>query len=233
MPPHGVLHALLERHRPCRHAVVEDGAGLGARDRADAVAHAHRGVAHDLVLVGRDVFAREPDRRAHGAVGMDGVARPVARGVVEIEPAGKRHGHGLAAEFLREQLGDRLHRLVVAGAAVQEEDADLVAVGAARDARSVGGLVDRHAQIPVEPERMNAEDVLGLPKRQIGPRQHGLRTRDGFIARDGFRRLPVEFGCGHTHGCVSFCRSGDYPAHVAALQLHVKCRPDIPAMAER
>ena len=45
---------------------------------------------------------------------------------------------------------------------MQQEDADLVAVGAARDLRRVGGLVDGDAHVPVEPERVDAEDVLGL-----------------------------------------------------------------------
>jgi hypothetical protein len=70
----------------------------------------------------------EPDRRADGAVRVDRIARPVARRIVEIKPAGKGHRYGLAAELLGKQLRHRLHRLVVAGAAVQEEDADLVAV---------------------------------------------------------------------------------------------------------
>ena len=39
----------------------------------------------------------------------------------------------LVAELLGKQLREALHRLEVAGAAVQQEDADLLAVGAARD----------------------------------------------------------------------------------------------------
>src|SRR5262249_18269707 len=103
-------------------------------------------------------------------------------------------------EFLGKQLGDRLHRLVVAGAAVEEEDADLLLVGAARDLSGFCGLVDRDAHVPVEPERMDAEDVLGLAQRQAGPGEHGLRARDGVLARHSFGRLPgIELG-GDVHG---------------------------------
>src|SRR5437667_1539644 len=101
MPAHRILHAGLEGDRPGRHAVVESRSGLGARHRARAVAKPHRGVAHHLVLVRPDVLALEPDRRAHGAVRTDGIAWPVAARMVEIEPAGEGHRHGLAAEFLR------------------------------------------------------------------------------------------------------------------------------------
>ncbi len=124
MPTAGFLHALLERHRPRRHAIVEARAGLGARGGARAVFHALAGVAHELVLIGRDVFALEPDRRAHGAVGADGVARPVAARIVEIEPTRKGHGDDLEGELLREQQRELLHRLEVAGTAMQEKDAD-------------------------------------------------------------------------------------------------------------
>ncbi len=199
MPAHGVLHAGLERRRPRRHAVVEDRAGLRARHRAGAVAHAHGGVAHHLVLVRRDALALEPDRRAYGALGVDGVARPVTRRIVEIKPAGKRHRHGLAAEFLGEEFRHRLHRFVVAGATVEQEDADLQAISAARDLRRGRGLVDGDAHVPVEPKRLDAEDVLGLPHRQVRPRQHGIRARQRLFARDALRRLPIAALWGDVH----------------------------------
>jgi hypothetical protein len=142
-------------------------------------------------LIRCDVLAPEPDRRAHGAVALDGVARPIAGRIVQIEPAGERHRHGLAAELAGEELRHRLHRFVIAGTAMQQKDTDLVAVGAARDLRCVGGFVDHDAHIPVEPERVDAEDVFGLRDRHVGLRQHGIGAGDGIFTRDAFRWLPV------------------------------------------
>src|SRR5215468_12119571 len=134
MPSAGLLHALLEGNRPRRHAIVETGAELGARGRAGAVFHPLAGIANELVLIGRDVLALEPDRRAQGAVGADGVAGPVAAWIIEIEPPWKRHGDDLAGKFLSKQQRELLHRLVVAGAAMQQKDADPFAISATRDA---------------------------------------------------------------------------------------------------
>ena len=67
---------------------------------------------------------------------------------------------------------------------MQQEDADLLAVGAARDLRRVGRLVHRHPHVPVEPERLDAENVLGLPQRQVRLRQHRLGAGEDLLARD-------------------------------------------------
>ena len=83
---------------------------------------------------------------------------------------------------------------------MQQEDADLLAVGAARDLRRVGGLVDGDAHVPVEPERLDAEDVFGLAQRQTGLGEDRVGAREDVLARDAFRRLPAaEFRC-DVHG---------------------------------
>ena len=88
---------------------------------------------------------------------------------------------------------------------MQQEDPDLVAVGAADDLLGIARLIDRHAHVPVEPERMDAEDVLGLAQRQAWPRQHGFGTRERLVARDAVRRLPgAELG-GDGHGRFLSC----------------------------
>ena len=65
---------------------------------------------------------------------------------------------------------------------MEEEDADLQAVGAARRLRRVRGLVNGDAHVPVEPERMDAEDIFRLPQRQVGLGEHGVRARDRLFA---------------------------------------------------
>src|SRR5215204_7698762 len=133
MPAHDIPHALFESDGPARHAVIEDGARFGPRHRAGAITQTHGGIADHVVLIWRDMFADLPDRRAHATVRLDGVPRPVAAGIVEEEAARKRHSDGLVAEFPRVGFGHRLHGLEVSGTAVQEEDADLFTVCAARD----------------------------------------------------------------------------------------------------
>jgi hypothetical protein len=129
-------------------------------------------------------------------IGVDGVVRPVAARIVEIEPARESHRHGLTAEFLRKQFRHRLHRFEIAGAAMQEEDTDLLAVRATRDLRRVDRLVDGDAHIPVEPERVDAENVFGLAQRQTGLGEDRLGARQNVFARDALRRLPsAEFWC--------------------------------------
>jgi hypothetical protein len=73
---------------------------------------------------------------------------------------------------------------------VQQEDADPLAVGAARGFCGVGGLIDRDAHVPVEAERLDAEDVLGLPQRDVRHRQHRLGAGQRILARNALGRLP-------------------------------------------
>ena len=83
---------------------------------------------------------------------------------------------------------------------MQQKYADLLAVGAARDLRSVGGLVDGDAHVPVEPKRIDAEDVFSLSQRQTGLGQDRVGACENVFARDAFRRLPsAEFRC-DVHG---------------------------------
>ncbi len=65
---------------------------------------------------------------------------------------------------------------------MQQEYADLVAVSPADDLLGVARLIHRHAHVPVEPERVDAEDVLGLAQRQARLRQHGGGARERLVA---------------------------------------------------
>src|SRR5258707_3715623 len=99
---------------------METAAGLGARGSARTILHALRRILDDVVLVGGDMLALLPDRRAHGAVRADRVARPVTARVVEGEATREGPGHDLAGELFRETQSEFFPRLVVAGANVQQ-----------------------------------------------------------------------------------------------------------------
>src|SRR5262249_61456811 len=111
----------------------------------------------ELILIRRHVLALEPDWRAHGAIGADGVSGPVAARIVEIEPARERHGNDLAGELFGEQQSEFFHRLVVAGAAMQKKEADPLAVGSARDGVRGLRLADPHPAVPLRPTRPEAD----------------------------------------------------------------------------
>jgi len=82
---------------------------------------------------------------------------------------------------------------------VQQKDADALAVGAAGGLRRVGGLVHRDAHVPVEAERLEAENVLALMQRQIGLGQNGGRAGDDLLACDALGRLPGTRLVGDVH----------------------------------
>jgi hypothetical protein len=73
---------------------------------------------------------------------------------------------------------------------MEEKDADLLAVGAARHLVGIDGLVDHHAHVPVETHFLNAEDVLRLLERNIVFRQNRLGPGDDLVARKFLRRFP-------------------------------------------
>ena len=59
------------------------------------------------------------------------------------------------------RVNERCHRRIYnPNAAVNEEDADTVAVGSAGNSRKIGGLVNDHADIPGHFQGTNAENVL-------------------------------------------------------------------------
>ena len=133
MAPVGLDHSFFKGRGPGRHAVIEICIRLCARERARAVAVAHGRVFHNVVLVRGDRFALLPDRRAHCAVGMDGIAGPVAAGVGKVESAGKSAGDNFEAELAGQQLGVALDAFEITRAAVKQEEAGFFSVGAERE----------------------------------------------------------------------------------------------------
>src|SRR5688572_22741275 len=95
VPAHRLLAAFLEGERPGRHAMVEQRPWLGFGEAADAVTRALRAVLHHFVLIARDQFVFDPDRRADRAVLLDRLPGPVAAGLLQVMPARKTHGDDL------------------------------------------------------------------------------------------------------------------------------------------
>ena len=149
MAPASFDHPFFKSRRPGGHAIPEIAIRLGTRKGAGAVAIALGRILDDIVLVRRDQLALFPDRRAHGAVGVDRIVGPISARIGEIESAGKGAGHHSEAEFAGEQLGMTLDAFEVARATVKQEEAGLFAVGASRDLACVLRFMDDHADIPI------------------------------------------------------------------------------------
>src|SRR5262249_10579887 len=122
MAPAGLDHSFFKGCWPGSHAVIKVCIRLCARKCARAVAVAHRRVFHDVVLVGSDRFALLPERRAHCAVGVDGIAGPIAARVGKVKSSRKSPGNDFEAELAGEQLGMSLDAFEITGAAVKQEE---------------------------------------------------------------------------------------------------------------
>jgi hypothetical protein len=96
----------------------------------------------------------------------------------------------LQANFSANSTRELLHRLVVASAPVQEENADPPAIGAARDAACGLRLADAQADIPVETECREAENVLGFFHFARGLREHGVGRGNDLLARPSRGWMP-------------------------------------------
>ncbi len=85
-----------------------------------------------------------------------------------------------------------MHGLEVAAAAMQEKDSDLLAVGANGNFVRIGGLMDRHADVPLHANSLDTYDVLYPPL--VTPRQQVIITRHEF--RDRLDRTCLGYICG-------------------------------------
>src|SRR5688572_32636404 len=92
VPAHCLLAAFLEGWRPGRHAIVEQRPRFGFGEAADAVTRALRPVLYHVVLIARDQFVFDPNRRADRTVFLHRLPGPVAAGLLQVMPAGKTHG---------------------------------------------------------------------------------------------------------------------------------------------
>ena len=187
----GFDHACLERRRPGGHAIPESRFRFGLRQRAGTVAVALTGIFDDFVLIRPDQLALFPDRRAHGAVGVNRVVRPVAARIGKVKSPRKCPGDDPAAVLAGEQLGVALDAFEIARAAVQKKKADLLAVGAGGDFARVRRLVHDHAHVPIHAEHVDAENIFATGDRNVGQAQNLFGVFDALFAGDEFRWLPL------------------------------------------
>ncbi len=187
----GFDHACFKRRRPGGHAIPENRLRFGLRQRARAVAVALGSVFDDFVLIRPDQLALLPDRRAHGAVGVNRVVGPVAARIGKVKAPGKCPGDDAAAVLAGEQLGVALDAFKITGPAVQEKKADLLAVGAGGDFARVRRLVHDHAHVPIHAEHVDAENIFAAGDRNVGQAQDLFGVFDALFAGDEFRWLPL------------------------------------------
>src|SRR5262249_25831329 len=128
MAPIGLDHSFFKGCWPGRHAVIKVCVRPCARKRARTVAVAHGRVFHNIVLVGSDRFALLPERGPHRAIGMNGIAGPIATGVRKVKSSRKSPGDDFEAELTGEQLGMPLDAFEITGATVKQEEAGFFAV---------------------------------------------------------------------------------------------------------
>src|SRR5262249_42028083 len=105
MAPVGLDHSFFKGCWPGSHAVIKVCIRLCARKCARTVAVAHRRVFYNIVLIPCDGIALLPNRRAHRAIGMDGIAGPIAAGVGKVKSSRKSPGNDFETELAGEQLG--------------------------------------------------------------------------------------------------------------------------------
>ena len=172
------LHGFLEGRRPGRHAIVKSGARFGAGGDAGAVAGPQARIVDDLVFVFRYDLAVEPDGGADGAVCIHRIAGPVAAGIGQVKPARIGHAGDFVAEFADNHARQILHGAVIAGAAMQQKQPHLAAIGAGRNFCLVVGLIDHDAHVPIETERVDPEDVFLYGIGDIGAAQHVIGRGD-------------------------------------------------------
>src|SRR5579863_2791787 len=91
------FHRLDDRLRPCRHAQMKSASWLGHRVGSRAIDVAVAGVDFHLILIRANRLTLEPDRRSYSSVGMEGIVRPVATNVIEVEAARISHRAHLKA----------------------------------------------------------------------------------------------------------------------------------------
>ena len=90
MAPASFDHPFFKSRRPGGHAIPEIAIRLGTRKGAGAVAIALGRIFDDIVLVRCDQLALFPDRRAHGAVGVDRIVGPISARIGKIKSARER-----------------------------------------------------------------------------------------------------------------------------------------------
>src|SRR5262249_10374881 len=191
MTPIGLDHSFFKGCWPGCHAVIKVCVRFCARKRAGTVAVAHGRIFHDVVLVGSDRFALLPERGAHCAVGVDGIAGPIAAGVGKVKSSRKCPGDDFEAELAGEQLGMALDAFEITGAAVKQEEAGFFTVGAYGNFFRVFGFVYDHPEIPIHSQNIDSEDVLGLPDRDIGFAQDFFSIFDALFPGNKLARLPA------------------------------------------
>src|SRR6185312_16181165 len=185
-----VFHRLDDGRRPACHAHVEPRSRLGDRIAARAVDGAVAGVDFHLVFVTPNGLVLEPDRRAHGAIGMERIVRPIAAWIGEIEPPRIGHRAHLEAALAAERASEPLDRAPVAGAAMGHEDAELLAVRTGRDAALVFRRVDDVADVPIEAVGADAKQIFAFVEVDLGLGKDGVRDRDHLALLEPLRRLP-------------------------------------------
>ena len=149
VPRAHIQHRLHNRLGPSPHTDVKQRVRFGHGIAARAINFAVTIIHLDVILVRRDCLALEPDRRAHRAVVVERVARPVMLGIVEIEPAGIGHVADLVAALAAERPGQPFDGAPVRRTAMHHEDGELFSVRSNGDLRRVFRLVNDIADIPV------------------------------------------------------------------------------------
>ena len=136
------------------------------------------------------MLAAQPHRRAHTAVRLDRVARPVAAWIIEIVPAGESHANDLVTELAGIDARQRGHGFKVTRSAMQDKDADLLAIWPTRRVFRRLWLEHTNPHVPVEPETLDPENVFRLVDGNVAAPKHFLRDCQRFFARYLWRRGP-------------------------------------------
>src|SRR5262245_21456208 len=98
----------------------------------------------------------------------------------------------------------------ITGATVKQEEAGFLTVCADGNFFRFFGLVHDHAKIPVHSQNIDAEDVLGLPDRDVGFAQDFFSIFDALFPRNKLGRLPVFLFSFHVN--LQFCESYKKPS---------------------